>query len=197
MRALAVLLVLTLSRTTAAQETGASPPAESTAHRHLGFFFRATIGVGYLTSSTGDSEGLPELNGASVPLGLAVGGAVAENWILAGEVWGGFSPTTAFGISRTVFVYGYSLAVVHYLMPANVYLSFAPGLTRVSIETGNVTVTTQYGGGGKLALGKEWWVGDHWGLGLAGEFFISLNKEPQSTMRTTLAGGLTFSATYN
>ena len=190
MRALVVLLA-TLPCAALAQESGASAPVESTVHRHLGFFFRADIGVGYLSSSSG---GAPQLasSGVSVPLGLAVGGAIAEDWILAGEVWGGFLPKSSNGVSQTLFVYGYSLAVVHYFMPANVYLSFAPGITRLTFETGNTAVSSDWGPGAKLAVGKEWWVGDHWGLGIAAEVFLTYNSS-----RTTVAPGLTFTATYN
>lgn len=192
MRAHTALLLATLPASALAQEP---VPAESTVHRHLGFFFRADIGVGYLSSSTGGAPQLT-LNGASVPLGLAVGGAIAEDWILAGEIWGGFLPKSVNGVSQTLFVYGYSLAVVHYFMPANVYLSFAPGITRLTLETGNTASSTSWGPGGKLAVGKEWWVGDHWGLGVAAEVFLTFNKDGD-TNRTTVAPGLTFTATYN
>ena len=188
----ALVLLLTLPCAALAEEP---VPADSTVHRHLGFFFRADIGVGYLSSSTG---GAPQLatSGVSVPLGLAVGGAIAEDWILAGEIWGGFAPKAVNGVSQTLFVYGYSLAVVHYFMPANVYLSFAPGITRLSFETGNVSTSTDWGPGAKLAVGKEWWVGAHWGLGVAAEFFLTVNKDGGAS-RTTIAPGLTFTATYN
>jgi len=193
MRALAVLL-LALPASALAQEGQALAPVESTVHRHLGFFFRADIGLGYLSSPNAHSEGPPPISGLSVPLGLAVGGAVAENWILAGEIWGGFTASTG---NRTLFVYGYSLAVVHYFMPANVYLSFAPGIARFSVETGNVTMSSNYGPGFKLAVGKEWWVGDHWGLGAAAELFLTVNGGTGFSTVTTVGPGLTFTATFN
>jgi hypothetical protein len=197
MRALAALLLATLPCVSVAQETGTSVAGESTVHRHLGFFFRADVGVGYLASLTGASDGPPDLSGMSVPLGLAVGGAVAENWILAGEVWGGFSRTNAEDSKQTLFVYGYALALVIYGMPANLYLSFAPGITRLRIETASATTNSDWGFGVKMAFGKEWWVGDHWGLGIAAELFLSINRDGTFATRTTVAPGLTFSATFN
>ena len=156
MRALAALLLATLPCAALAQESGASTAAESTIHRHLGFFFRATAGLGYLSSSSSWSDGpQPPVSGVSVPLGLAVGGAVAEDWILAGEVWGGFSLKTADGLSRTLFVYGYAVAVTHYFLPVNVYLSLSPGITRLTFERGNAAISTDYGPGVKVAVGKE------------------------------------------
>ena len=191
MRALAVLVLLMLPGAAPAEEP---LPADSTVHRHLGFFFRADVGLGYLSSPNQQSEGPAPISGLSVPLGLAVGGAVAENWILAGEVWGGFTTSTG---NRTLFVYGYSLAVVHYFMPANVFISFAPGIARFSIETGNVSVSSNYGPGFKFAVGKEWWVGDHWGLGIAAELIFAVNGGNGFSTVSTVGPGLTFTATFN
>jgi hypothetical protein len=81
-------------------------------------------------------------------------------------------------------------------MPANVYVSIAPGVSRLMFVSGDVTVNGDWGPGGKLALGKEWWVGDHWGLGIAAELLVSFNKQAGDP-RTTIAPGLTFSATFN
>jgi hypothetical protein len=192
MRSLAILVLAILPSAALAQDPVTT---DSTVHRHLGFFFRADIGVGYLSSSSGGARQLSS-SGVSVPLGLAVGGAIAEDWILAGEIWGGFLPKSVNGVNQTLFVYGYSLAVVHYFMPANVYLSFAPGITRLTFETGNTAVSTDWGAGAKLAVGKEWWVGDHWGLGVAAEVFLTFNKDGGAS-RTTIAPGLTFTATFN
>ena len=196
MRSLAVLMLATLPGAALAQDQ-ALAPVESTAHRHLGFFFRADIGVGYLHSSSSWSDGpQPPVSGVSVPLGLAVGGAIAGDWILAGEVWGGYTPKRVDGPSQTLLLYGYAVAVVHYFMPANVYLSFAPGISRLSFETGNVSVSSDWGPGMKFALGKEWWVGEHWGLGIAAECLLTFNRDGGAP-RTTVAPGLTFSATFN
>jgi len=50
-----------------------------------------------------------------------------------------------------------------------------------------------------LALGKEWWVSDHWGLGVAGHISFSSNQDPVASNNTltTWAFGAAFSATYN
>ena len=197
MRLLAILLLAMLPCAAGAQENPSLPPVESTAHRHLGFFFRADIGVGYVHNTGNGSVGSqPSVSAVSIPIGLAVGGAVAEDWILAGEIWGLAGPQDVQPPGKGVLVYGYSLAVVHYFMPANVYVSFAPGVSRLMFVSGDVTVNGDWGPGGKLALGKEWWVGDHWGLGIAAELLVSFNKQAGDP-RTTIAPGLTFSATFN
>jgi hypothetical protein len=113
MRLLAVLMLATLPCTALAQEIPALASVESTAHRHLGFFFRADIGVGCLHNSGDGSVGSqPSVSAGSIPIGLAVGGAVAEDWILAGEIWGLAGPQDVQPPGKGVLVYGYSLAVV-------------------------------------------------------------------------------------
>ena len=48
----------------------------------------------------------------------------------------------------------------------------------------------------KGAIGKEWWVGDEWGLGLNGQFALSSNEDEGETWTTTWVG-IAFSATFN
>jgi len=197
MRSLAVLLLATLPCAALAQENLGLAPVESTAHRHLGFFFRADIGVGYVHSSSTWSDGpQPPVSAASVPIGLAVGGAIFEDWIFAGELWGAAAPQTTNGVRQGLLVYGYAVAVVHYFMPANVYVSLAPGISRLTFVIADVGLNSDWGPGLKLAIGKEWWVGDHWGLGVAAECLLSFNRDGGAP-RTTVAPGLTFSATFN
>jgi hypothetical protein len=53
----------------------------------------------------------------------------------------------------------------------------------------------------RLSFGKEWWVGDHWGLGAVGHLGFSTNQDPLSgggsNTMTTWNFGIAFSATYN
>jgi hypothetical protein len=136
------------------------------------------------------------VSAVSIPIGLAFGGAVTEDWILAGEVWGIAGPQNVSPPGKGLLAWGYALAVVHYFTPANVYLSASPGITRLMFVTGNTHVSSDWGPGLKVALGKEWWVGDHWGLGIAAEVLLMFNKDGGAP-RTTVAPGLTFSATLN
>ena len=183
------------------------PPVQSTKHRHLGFFLRLDIGLGYLNSSANLGGIDASMGGFAMPLGIAIGGAVAENVILAADLWGSlaFSPTLKLGPSSanpsdTSFsLSGLGLNFTYYFMPANVYLSVSPSMTFVSLSTANVTTDTQIGFGAKIGIGKEWWVGDHWGLGVAGQFVFSINVDegPNPPTWTSLGGCLAFTATYN
>jgi len=206
MRALAVLLA-TLPCVALAQEDRTSATAQSTAHRHLGVFFRADIGVGYLRSSTSQNGSTESISSVSLPLAVAVGGAVSENWILGAELWFAYGPSPKITVDSSsasppdsnVFLGNLGLLVVHYFMPANIYLSFAPGVSRLQFGFQGNTARTNYGFGAKLAVGKEWWVSDHWGLGIAVEGLFAINQDSGSSPPTwtTFGGGLTFSATFN
>ena len=39
---------------------------------------------------------------------------------------------------------------------------------------------TDWGFGMRGAVGKEWWAGDHWGLGVVGHLSLSFNKDSGS-----------------
>jgi hypothetical protein len=55
-------------------------------------------------------------------------------------------------------------------MPQNAYVSATLAVTRQSLKLNGTQSDTDTGFGGQLAAGKEWWVSDHWGLGVAGKF---------------------------
>lgn len=90
-------------------------------------------------------------------------------------------------------------------MPASIYASITPALTVMNLTSGlNLfdfhPVDSSPGFGVKVAVGKEWWVSDHWGLGLALEFQFASNRETSAGFTTTwnsFGGGFSFSATYN
>ncbi len=189
-----------------AQVPQVTPVPESNAHRHKGFFLRMDGGFGYAGSSASQGGISASISGASSQFGIAIGGAVAENVIVAGDFWGGvmLSPSvTRNGVTGTLSssasLIGFGPNFTYYFMPANVYLSLTPGVTVVSLTYNGTSANTKAGFGGKIALGKEWWVGSHWGLGLAGQFLFSLNVDEGINPPTwsTFGGGIAFSATYN
>ena len=207
MRLPTLMMVLAILPSAALAQGEDVPAADPTAHRHVGFYVHVEAGVGYLRSSASVSGTTVAISSVSIPIAVSLGGAVTENWILAGEAWGSYGPTPKMSagsspasVSDTDFyLSGFGLAVVHYIMPANVFLSLTPGVTRISIESGGTKEQTELGFGAKLALGKEWWVSDHWGLGLAvhGTFGLNSDQGSGTPTWTTLAGGVTSSAIWN
>jgi hypothetical protein len=192
---------------------GAPPPApapaaaDSTAHRHLGFFIRLDLGAGYLGSSASQGGLDSSISGFAVPFGVAVGGAVMENFILGGDVWAiaALSPSmnvngiTGTASDSSMGLSGLGLNLTCCFMPANVYVSFTPSMVMATLTVSRISADTQVGFGGKVGVGKEWWVGDHGGLGLAGQFFFGFSQDegPNPPTWTTFGGTLAFSATCN
>jgi len=201
----AVVLVPALAR---AQTEDLPPGAvESTTHRHLGFFLRLELGADYFhTTAPAGGETL-SLEGPGATFGLLLGGAVTEDWILAGDVWG-YSALSLAGLkasgptpanASSVQLMGVGLNVTHYFMPANIYISFSPSAVLLSGNDGHGSYgQTALGFGGRASVGKEWWVSDHWGFGLAVELAVGVNKDQGGVPTwTTFSGGLAFTATYN
>lgn len=185
------------------------PEVDPRIHRHLGFFLRLDVGPGYF----GTSSPSRSAKGVGFGVGLAIGGAVTEDLIIAAESWaiGAVNPTqTSNGVTQTwsdsaALISGFGLNITHYFMPANVYLSLTPGISALALE-GKVglpefqVLTSSLGFGLRFAVGKEWWVSDHWGLGMALEFDFSTNRVTSlgfTETWTSFGGGIVFSATYN
>jgi hypothetical protein len=204
-RIAAALAVLSTLVGTSAYAQASPPPYGSTIHRHLGFALRLDLGPGYTSSSASAVDA--SMKGASGAFGLVLGGAVSEDFILGADIWGttAFSPTlTQGGLSvspgnASFSLIGYGVNLTYYFMPANIYISLSPSLTTVSLDIGGASGSTDLGFGMKLAVGKEWWVSDHWGLGVAGQFFFASNKDKGFDPPTwsTTAFAVAFSATYN
>jgi len=178
---------------------------DDTYQRHFGFYIRPDLGFGYLTS-TGPGVTISGLAGLT---GIAIGGAIRENSILAvhiigaavqnpGMSSGGLSATAN---DTTVTLWGIGPQYTHYFMPSDLYLSTTLALTRLHSSNGNNSGDSDWGVGTRIAVGKEWWVSDHWGLGVAGHISFSSNQDPvaggSSNRWTSWTFGATFSATYN
>jgi hypothetical protein len=198
--------------------TPVAATADPTVHRHFGFFLRLDTGPAF----TFANEPSGSLSGGGWDFGFSIGGALAEDEILAFHTFAAVAfnslASTASGSSSSIFtVSGFGPEYTHYFMPLNLYLSgsilftFASLTNSQSSTSGGqtTTVTTTYsselGGGLQLEFGKEWWVGDHWGLGMALHYAMSWNRDntgqivgsssPGTLFTNSLA--FVFSATYN
>lgn len=168
---------------------------------HDGFFLRLSPGFGQMDAKTGDLT----FEGSCGLFSLMLGGAISENTILHVDLasasmenpdvsGGGFSGTMNGDMSTSLF----GIGLTQYYMPANAYLSFTLGSAKTTIEDGG-TWESDTGFGVKLMIGKEWWVSDNWGLGLAGQVLYANcgGGNINDSEIKTLAYGLLFSATYN
>jgi len=185
----------------------AAPALESTVNRHLGGFIRPDLGFGYLTTRASQSGTDVSIVGPAGTFGIAVGSAISENEVLAFHLWDMVvtNPTFTSG-SNTVSNVNATLTLVAFgpeyttYSKDNFYASFSPALTRMSIAANGNTTDTNWGFGFRTALGKEWWVSDHWGVGVAAHVSFSVNQDSGSANPPTWTGWgatLAFSATYN
>jgi hypothetical protein len=185
--------------------------ADNTINRHLGFFIRPDLGFGYLTSSESTSAGDATISGFAGLAGVSIGGAVAENVILGAHLFDAVSsnPDVSLGgtsvktSDTTVTMFGIGPELTYYFMPNNIYLSGTLALTRMTVRNNGNDASTDWGFGTRLTLGKEWWVSNHWGLGLSGHVSYSNNNDPATNgsgndhTLSSWAFGAAFSATYN
>lgn len=177
-------------------------------HMHDGFFFRMAPGLGVMSSSESVSGNKYEFSGVSGHFNFAIGGAIVENLIVHLDLSAtsmsdpklkvnGQSTTGATGDHATSVL---GLGITYYL-PTNYYLTGAIGTARTSIKINGETYETDRGVGVNVMVGKEWWVSDNWGLGVAGQWLYT--KCPDKLINGTTPDvtasslGILFSATYN
>lgn len=175
---------------------------------HTGVHFHADLGPGWTSSQASDAGVSREFNGVGGVASASIGGAIVPNLILGGEIWGTGAVDPHYseygleeirdGISYNVA--GYGARLTYYVMPANVYFSATPSITRLSLYDpfSDTTDYSEWGFGLRAALGKEWFVSPRWGLGVAGVIHFSTNEGgPDGPSWRTWGGGVAFSASFN
>jgi hypothetical protein len=217
---LTTIAMITLAFSTLARAQGApplptpppAPPVERGYHTHDGFFLQMDLGFGSMKSKSDTftdpflGAGQLEFSGAAGQFGIANGGAVMPNFIVAGHLWGAtvsspdvkFAGNTGSTTDTTQTLSGIGVNLTYYLMPYNVYLSATPSIGGLTVEQGNTKFETDSGFAIRLAVGKEWWVSTNWGLGLNLQYAHGSNQDKDGvTTFGTNWFGAAFSATYN
>jgi len=174
---------------------------------HDGFFLRLSGGGGYGKTSSEPGGDKVELSGGTGDLNLAIGGMVAPNLALHGTIlsWVASDPDVEVrslgsgSINGDLSVAGLAGGMTYYFMPANIYVSGSVGVGSVSLDLdAGPSGETDPGVLGDVTLGKEWWVGNSWGLGLAAGFgFHSVPDKNTDERWTGTSFSLRFSATLN
>ena len=193
---------------------GAAHSQEQGAETHDGFYLRLNlVGLGYCSYSATTGGTSVSLYGLAGLGDLGIGGAVTENFILHGDIFGpvisspkasisieGFGSAEDIPVAGTVSSMGFGAGATYYVMPYNIYATLIFGTAKLSAKdsSGSRVAETKYGLSTMLTLGKEWWVSDNWGLGIAGSVILqSLPDQDDSTSWTGFAGGILMSASYN
>ena len=176
---------------------------------HDGFMLRLTIGFGPGGMTFKASSQEEEYSGFAGTFSLDIGGAPSDNLVIHGRLADfvivdpsvtvdGMDLGTAEDTTMALLLI--APAVTYYFMPVNIYLTAAvgPSWFQVSVS-GRDSESSKAGIGFNFDVGKEWWVGTQWGLGIAARFWYSHIAEDSSLGDVDvnfLAGGVLFSATY-
>jgi hypothetical protein len=173
---------------------------------HDGFFLRLSSGLGVAGTSIDDAAGDIEVD--SQPSGdanFAIGGAIRPNLILHATMWGWIldEPDVTVGsvtnpLDGFIGMSAFGGGLTYYTMPANMYLSGSVGFGSLRVDGGPLEGDTDDGFVMDLTVGKEWWVGNAWGLGVAAAF--SYHTIPDGDIDGNWSGtafAVRFSATLN
>jgi len=180
-------------------------PSEPT---HSGLYLHLHLGGGF-TSVTGSGgyAGTVKYSGGGPSFAVAVGGAVAPNLALFGNLFftgssdlkvssGGYTTDS----SGDTLLVGIGGGIVYYFMPVNIFISAA--VVSVQFEAddanGKTIHESDFGVGFQGMIGKEFWVSEHWGLGAALEFVGAGSMKDKDDPNMSWSGGafnVLFSAT--
>ena len=166
------------------------------------------LGLGYRYGSTNYAGSSMKVSGVGGTFGFALGAAIAPNLVIYGELLGTSvsDPTlgqdgvsaTATGVTATMAGMGPGAA---YYLAGNMYASATLLFTKLSFSDSSSSdqlASTEWGFGGALTFGKEWWVSRDWGLGASGQFLAASMKDTGASNRWTgISASVLFSATYN
>jgi hypothetical protein len=189
---------------------GTSPARCAERDHEEGFFLRLAGGAGPAGSEVKVGSEKLKLDGTGVDLEIAIGGIVTPNLAVHGTIWGwmindpdvemnlsGLPPLTG-TINGDFSLSGAGAGLTYYLMPINIYLTGSLGFGRLSLDLGNISGNSDTGFSMEAAVGKEWFVSDRWGIGVAvGLTYHSLNDPDVSQNWSGVSIPIRFTATLN
>jgi hypothetical protein len=151
-----------------------------------GFFLRASLGGG--ASHTKIDDGIDEvkIKGPSGTAELALGFGIGRNLILHANLgaWAAVDPTIEANGEEfetedlSVDLSHFGGGLTYYLGDSNVFLTGFAGLGRLHAEVEGEESETDNGFAAGGGIGKEWWVGDRWGIGVMGTVSFHSIPEP-------------------
>jgi hypothetical protein len=115
--------------------------AEAQANTHDGFFLQMDLGIGGMTSKVDSGSNDAEASGGAGEFSIAIGGAVSNSLIIAGQAWAVAADKPDLKVNgrdigtsdATFTLSGFGLNVIYYF-PSNVYLSATPSWTTLKVE---------------------------------------------------------------
>lgn len=108
----------------------------------------------------------------------------------------------------TVSVGDLGIGITYYLMPVNIYFSLSLLYSSVQLEyddtKGESEIDFDNGNGINIMVGKEWWIGNQWALGISLYGYYSdmhvqtsIEEINYEYFTRNYSIGVMFSATYN
>ena len=179
-------------------------------HKHDGFYLRLTTGIGGTTSIEKVEGAEFNISGISGHSTIGIGYAVVENLILNLDISNSLVRDPIVEIDgeeigeadAELTISQVGIGATYYIMPINVYLAGSIALASGTLRSDWGKTESDAGYGINVAVGKEWWVSDNWGIGVAGQLFHTVL--PDENLITgevfdlkTTSLGILFSATFN
>lgn len=175
-----------------------------------GFFLRLSGGAGPAGSEIEVDSDRIKMDGIGADLEVAIGGIVAPNLAVHGTIWGWMitDPDAEIELSGLPPASGtidgdFSLSAVgagltYYFMPVNIYLTGSLGIGQLSFDIGGLTLDSDTGFSLEAAVGKEWFVSDRWGIGVAvGITYHTISDADVDENWSGISIPVRFSATLN
>ncbi|TVR01874.1 MAG: hypothetical protein EA398_08965 [Deltaproteobacteria bacterium] len=171
--------------------------------REPGFLLRLSGGLGYATTGANDVDF--DLRGVGFDYNFAIGAVVGRNAALHANLFGWAVPSPRVSLAgesvtaddATLSLTSIGLGGTFWLGDPTLYLSPSIGLALLSLEVPGSTFESDPGFALDLALGKEWFVGPRWSLGIAGAVGWHRVPDEDDTILSGPSFGLRFSATFH
>jgi len=199
-RTLWTLAALTLIAAAALPTDAAAGPRD----HEDGFFLRLSVGGGTARTEYTDLSNDVEISGPAGDVNIAIGGIIASNLALHGTLFGAtmsdpdITWNAAEGqLNGDLTIAGAGIGLTYYFMPANIYISGSVGSGSMEFD-GVLDASTDQGPLADITVGKEWWVGEKWALGVAlGAQSHSLGDGDLDENWSGTSYSIRFSATMN
>ena len=197
---------------------GQSDAGSGKNRQHTGFYLSLSGGPAFGTISNdmkGTLTGKLDFSGTGAQFDIKIGGAVKENLILHATMIStsisGAKVTSSgqvgrlsdnMNISENMLIGG---GLTYYVMPSNFFLSGSVGIGNYNLidnsKDSDINIRTDNGFSMQLKVGKEWWVGKRWGLGMSLTYGTTIvNNGPYDGIEEKLTSnrfGILFNATFN
>jgi hypothetical protein len=182
------------------------PSADAWTHDRL--YLHLSLGLGGLGSSAQANNIKQEVGGGALSLNVAAGWTVARRLIVFAEWYGsaaGKAKTKVNGVELAsdagdASLSGLGLGVAYYFQ-RNIFVSGGLGVShfRVATSDGDTRYQSKGGLGLHASVGKEWWVSEQWGLGIAAALATvsAEDRDLPGVEWRAATMGLAFVATYN